>query len=735
MSLCWFTMFGIRLGSSAALATALLVLAVVPPARPAGAQLPTASASLELVAQPVSHGPDDAFGIKVRIGNSGSVPLENLNLVVGVLNRIETRSALHTSYDLAAAQASNSFPVSTVPGEALPPGESVIVEINDPVSSLVLLTSDAENGVYPLKLTLQDAVGMTLDTITTQLLFYTEPQETRLSVVPVLPIHDVPSRGPDGVFHPDEAGYRLEEAVGEDGWLTGLVEVLEEETAPAVAPARRGRQPQPREPLRLGLVPSPRMIEELADMADGYRRAEGDEVVTIGPEEPPARAAADILERLQKVLEADGVQLVVAPYALPDLPALAGNQGSIGRQMTEAAVVLGSVLGQDVLGDVDPGWIFAPGGRIDSSSLQELPYGGGAELKTFFSSDSLAPPANPDLAGCPIEALSPACPVSVRTGAGAPLSGYALDPEVQRHLVGMTEPEDGRVAMQRFFAETAMVREESPGVERVVVASISSAWRPARGDVKTFLRNIARAPWLTSIPPEAGLNVTEARSARDLLSTAATLASQPPESYFETVAESAEVVDHFISLTPPAELMERLRRNILVSVGRSWWGDLEAEGLRYAAGARAEVEEEFAKIGAVGVAETTLTSREGTIQFIVFNDTGYDVRVRVRLDARGDLVVTDADRELTITRDQQTVSYPVTARSSGIFPIAVRLETPDGFEIKEPQTITVRSTEFNEVALGLTFGALAFLVLFYVVRGARRRRDRDEDRDVKTATA
>jgi hypothetical protein len=730
-------MFGIRLGSHAAvLAAALVALAVVPPAHPAAAQLPLPSASLELVAQPVSHGPEDAFGLKVRIGNSGTAPLEDLNLVVGVLNRVETRSALHTSYDLSAAQASNSFPVSTTPDEPLPPGESVIVEINDPVSSLVLLTSDAENGVYPLKLTLQDSVGMTLDTITTQLLFYTEPQETRLTVVPVLPIHDVPARGPDGVFHPDEAGYRLEEAVGERGWLTSLVEVLEEETAPPLAPARRGRrQPKPQQPLRLGLVPSPRMIEELADMADGYRRAEGDQIVSVGPDAPSARAAADILERLRRILETDGVQLIVAPYALPDLPALAGDQGSIGRQMSEAAVVLRSVLGQDVLGDVDPGWIFAPGGRIDASSLQELPYGGGAELKTFFSADSLEPTPDPDLAGCPIETLSLACPISVITGASGPLSGYALDPELQRHLVGMTDPEDGRVAMQRFFAETAMVREESPGVERVVVASISSAWHPARRDVETFLRNIAGAPWLTSTTPAAGLDVTEDRAPRDLPSTAPALVTQPAESYFETVTEAAEIVDHFISITPPAELVERLRRNILVSVGRSWWGDFEAEGLRYATATRHEVEAEFAKIGAVGVAETTLTSREGSIQFIVFNDTGYDVQIRVRLDARGDLVVTDADRELTITRDQQTVSYPVTVRASGIFRIAVRLETPDGFEIKEPETITVRSTEFNEIALGLTFGALAFLVLFYVVRGARRRRGHDEDRDVKTAPA
>jgi len=39
----------------------------------------------------------------------------------------------------------------------------------------------------------------------------------------------------------------------------------------------------------------------------------------------------------------------------------------------------------------------------------------------------------------------------------------------------------------------------------------------------------------------------------------------------------------------------------------------------------------------------------------------------------------------------------------------------------------VSSTQFNKVALGITFGALAFLVLFYAVRAARRRAARSGD--------
>jgi hypothetical protein len=76
----------------------------------------------------------------------------------------------------------------------------------------------------------------------------------------------------------------------------------------------------------------------------------------------------------------------------------------------------------------------------------------------------------------------------------------------------------------------------------------------------------------------------------------------------------------------------------------------------------------------------------------------------------------------SIEAGQERVTFEVVARSSGAFPLDVLLTTPDGYEFGDVKRITIRSTAFNRVALGITFGALAFLVLFYVVRMLRRRR-------------
>jgi hypothetical protein len=49
------------------------------------------------------------------------------------------------------------------------------------------------------------------------------------------------------------------------------------------------------------------------------------------------------------------------------------------------------------------------------------------------------------------------------------------------------------------------------------------------------------------------------------------------------------------------------------------------------------------------------------------------------------------------------------------------LITPDGSEVIAESEPTVRSTEFNNVALTITMGALFFLIAFYVLRWYRRR--------------
>jgi hypothetical protein len=86
-----------------------------------------------------------------------------------------------------------------------------------------------------------------------------------------------------------------------------------------------------------------------------------------------------------------------------------------------------------------------------------------------------------------------------------------------------------------------------------------------------------------------------------------------------------------------------------------------------------------------------------------------------------------SDTTVSDTFEPGVTELPIqaSARASGIYPVRVRLETTEGFLVYET-SIRIRSTEFNEIALAITLGALLFLVVFSTIRGVRRRRSGSE---------
>jgi hypothetical protein len=657
---------------------------------------------LELIGQPVWHRPGDRIKLAVRVTNNTSAPLDGFNLVLGAFFRVLTRSELHASFDLADQEAVDSFPLTFV-NKRVGPQESVVVRVDEPLANFSLLSQTGEGGVYPLKLILQDGAGQPLDTLSTQLLFYPERPETTLKAVVVLPIDLPPQRGPDGVFHPDSTGaFALEEALGSN--LQELVDLLQTETNPRSGPG-----------LEIALAPTPLLIDEIADMADGYRRDRGGESVNVGADFEGAVAANGFLDRFSAVVESSNVQTLNVPYSAPDLPSIAAQPNAIDTQLETGADVVSGALGIEASRE----WVFGPGGRMDERSVEQS----GME-HAFFSADSFVPPDDPLASGCPQRELSFTCPVATTSSGGDRITGYLSDEALQNELFDVTRPGHSRLELQRFFSETAMIREEQPSnSDRIIQITIPPTWRLTGRELSILLRALRNPPWLQSVTPDHGLARTEERATnRRLVPQAQALANQPDELYFENVQRVAELVAHFDSIEPPDSMVRRLNQNILVGQSHSWWDDITS-GEEFLSGTEQEIRRELAKIGIVGgnELEIALTSREGEIPLTIFRNTGYAVRINIVLDSsRLDLEQNVLEQNVDSAR--QRVQFEVIARSSGQFPLDVRLTTPDGYEFGDVKRITIRSTAFNEIALGITFGALAFLILFYVVRGTRRRR-------------
>jgi len=707
-------------GNSAAIIAVCLFAAIFSPGRVDAQE--TTQIRLELVSQPVWHAADDRLRLRIRIVNDGSTDLEGFDLVVAAFDKVRSRSGLRTIFSSGSLTtvASSQLPLPLTFDETLPAEDSTTLEVRDRVSDLASIDAVGESGVFPVQVTLRDASAIPRASLVTPLLYYPDPVTPQLSIVPIVPFNDTPARAPGGVFIPESGDegerFPLEEALADDGWITAMINALDRN----------------REELSMGFAPTPRLLEELNDMADGYERETGGEVEDIPQSDPRARAAAAALVSLRSLLQRPNIENMLVPYSAPDLPATAPVPDGISDQ-----IVAGEQVVQDVLDP--PGtppsnlrqWVFPTAGRVDEATFEQLNSVNAQHI--VFSSDSLDAPSDPALSGCPVDAFSFLCVVEVQTAQTALRSGYVLDNELQQRLGSLLEPGNNRLDLQQFFAETAMIREELPGrADRVLAVAVPATWKPGGRAARVLVNGLASARWLDTVSPTEGLSVPAPARTRRVERELNPPADQPsPDPFASAVAAARERVDQFRDVNPPDQLVEGFHRDVLAAQSRWWWID-PVRGLAYARETAGRVDSEFAKIRIVGPEEITLTSRTGEIQFLIVNETGYPVTAGVELvSSQLDL---DETEPYEITAEQQRLNVPVTTRASGIFRLTVRLVTPRGIPISDAQPIRVRSTDFNSIAVGVTFGALAFLILFYLVRGVRRRRGPDS-RSTETSTA
>lgn len=666
-----------------------------------------AQATVRLVSQPPWHQADDKLGLRLRVRNNGTQPLDGFAVQTKVYGRIITRTELHESFDGPDGfELRLPYPVTF--NNSLAPGESTVVRIRTDMAELL---GFQEEGVYPMTVSLSDLNLTTLlDSFTTALVYYPDKVTKPLNFSFVVPLFGTPLRAPDGTFFSSST---VETTTGPEGWLTGLVD--------AVARAVE-------EGARLAVVPSPRTIDELADVANGYTSGTGE---TVGRDDAMAEASAGNLASLEELLGGGAVTPIASPYAPVDLPAVVARlePDHLTRQLAEGRTVLSEIL-SDV--EFDGRWLFATGSRWDEAALGSV-VTQHRDLQTFFSAESFETPIDDAVAGCP--ELAPAgsftCPVRVDNPVeGVATLGLVRDPDVQDRLSELTRPGEDALDLQLFFTETAFIHLENPDLKkRVLQATLPSTWHPPPAQSQRLMEGLTKAPWLDMQTPDEALAAATEPRPRQVVPRAPTLEGEPLPGYFTRLRSAEERLELFAELGPPPDRLERLRRNLLTAESRGWWTDAasQAQGLSYVEKTLDEIEGELGKIRVDGL-DTTLTSRRSPLQLFLYNEADYPVTVDVVLgESTGEIRVAgnDADEltDLTVGAGQQIdINVEVIAESSGIFGLSASVRTPDSGEEIYSKSIRVRSTNFNVIALGITFGALAFLILFYVLRLLRRRR-------------
>jgi hypothetical protein len=693
-----------------------------------------ARVELELASQPMwRRSGNQNLGVAVRVANRGVEDLGGLQLRLVVGNRLESRSALDEALEdpdsYLLFQNSAYTPVEDL---EVPSDEKRTVHIDDPVSRLDTLATADENGVYPLAVVLADELGRPLDVVTTPFVYYPERLERGLNFVLVVPLSAAPARSPGGGFPVDsEAGTGpLEEALDAGGWLAEMVSAL------AATPT-----------LRVAVAPEPRLVEEVADMADGYRRVGPEDTSEVAGDEAGAADADAFLQALRDVLANSNVQPLFVPYAGPDLPAITEKlplDDNLAAHFQQGVAVLRSTeqLGEVVAGRFDPSWLYPAAGRLDAGALEALQSLSptDARFKTFFSPDSLDQPADAPPPGCPRSFTSFTC--AIQTDTPEPAFGFVADAGLQERVEALGEADGRALALQRFVAETAMIREELPSsARRVAHVALPDAWRPPAGLMRRLLSGLARAPWLNPVKPSQALRTSGEPKPKDIVDAAARSANEPTDDFYTDLLGAARVLDYFFAVEPPPSLAQALLRDSLAAQSRAWWQDSTAlqRGRSFATESAQAARAHLDRIRIGGRQSLTLTSRQQPIPLVLFNGNDFEVDVEVHLNAFGQL---DFHREPTFdVTDMQPGNHPIvveaTARSSGRIPLSVCVAPPERDCAAEPiatAEIAINSTDFNKIALGVTLGALAFLVAFYALR-ALRRRNRPGDGSSGAATA
>jgi hypothetical protein len=651
--------------------------------------------------QPQDVRPDSTIQITALLRNTSADATGPLTL------RLRRGSVLGTRGELQQADAdppSTGIAFGSVQDLAggLAPGQTQRVRYSTTVAELGL-SPLSRIGVYPVALTVQSAAdGTELGRLST-LLPYLPDGITGTRVTLLWPLLDRPHRlsgtAPDRaeVFRDDQ----LARSVSPGGRLDTLLDA---------AVAVTGR-------VRLTLVVDPETIEALDRMTSprGYRVVSGRTTV-------PGRgaaAAADWLARLHAI--APKHLLVATPYADPDLVALErGGDSALGRINQPDLDATGRVLG--VLPSTKVSW--PPDGQLTDTALDDVVAQGASAVV-------LDPTALPGI---------PAAQ-SGRTPSGVSplpaLSGQAValvsDPEVEDLIArggnGTTGFAGGpRLAEQRLLAELAMITAEAPNDRRTIVLAPPRRWNPTAGYAAALAADVGRISWLSVVDALQAAGSTDPVDRGPLVYPASARRHEIPAAQISDLGTvQAEVADFRTALD------NENAREVLSPYGdavrraaSSAWRTAPAAGQAYVSallrsinGLRGAVTMSSSATG-----DYTLASSDSPLLVTLDNRLTVPVSVRIKLTTPAGFDVRNAGVQQVPAGGKRTVKVLASVQRTGMFAVKGQATTPGGGALGNEITLSVRSTAYGGLALGITGLAFAVLVGAVLLRLVRRLRAR-----------
>jgi hypothetical protein len=673
-----------RLAASLVIALPLVVAIPRPPA--ASAQQGS-EVRLTLVSQsPWLTAEHHRLRIATRAKNTGSGTIHDLSLGVVVFSPVRSRSAyeqsLRTDPQTPVVLDAVTF---EIPG-SLGPGQSLTIA-PDPIDLSFL--SSSPSSVYPVKVELRSDL-VPVATLRTPLVSLALPPgrtqaETPLNLSWAFVLSAPVLHGPGGTFD----GAAVDGLLDRDGRLQQEVAALT-----SLATAKR--------PVPLDVVIAPLLLQQLDQLSRGYAVQGNDGIGHVKQGQGDARAAAELLARLRELVRAPTVEVSATPYASPNVPGLvaAGLQDDLGRQISVGRDVVSRVLG------VQPNpSLFRPlGSFLDQASLVRLSRLG---YDLFLLDPNMVerPPQNKEFAQPAAAALQ------VGPEPGDTVTALVPDPGMDGLLSSDLPTLDPRLAAQAVLGELAQIWLEEPGVRRSVAVAFTRSRLPGALFVP-LLHDVAAAPWLSEEP------LTRMADRFRPPGEPATLVPRIGPGYPSWFVALLDGARHdlgtYRSMLAGTSPLPRELESTLLTAESAQFASPDTSGAGFVASVKARLQSEFKKVGLQTAPLFTLPSRGGNIPVVVTSQTGYPIRVDVKLLSNHLSVSSDVHR-VEVAGHSKPLLFHVQAKTTGRFPVQVMILTPSGVTLDTGQLV-VRSTAYNLVALLVTIGAAVFLLAWWARR-------------------
>lgn len=425
---------------------------------------------------------------------------------------------------------------------------------------------------------------------------------------------------------------------------------------------------------------------------------------------PRSESAAQFLSTLAHNVTRD--QLVSLATADADIVSLAeaGLGGEALTAIQDGRAGVADILGTRPRVDV----VMPPSGQLPSSILDLMRSHG---ITTVLLDEPTFPP-EPNLS------YTPTALAQIQTTPGqlhAAVADQALSDLVAK---GESSAPTPRMAEQLFLAETAMITSQRPAVPQSLLVKTPRTWEPGNRYGRAVIADSTTMPWLTGASVDdllAGRDDTSVRTAAGAAPTTELLPKDVLVSDAQARATLHDFSSVFAALARKETITTPASQALFAAESAMWRSDVSTAIVRNQE-ATAEVDRLKGSVRAAAPRVVTLTNASSPIPVTVINELDLPVSVMLRIEAtnRTRLRSNYSQPVKLAAHAKLRVDVPVHVETSGTFPVTVSAETPTGQPLGVPVRFVVRSAAYGALALWITGGALAVLLIAVATRAVRR---------------